>query len=165
MPVSEATLRAGTMCPSSTCSNPGISTSHMCVEHTVFPSGNLMLRGLGAICTFCMGVSAITNIVVAPVSAIPCVLGINGRVVCTLCAHTSLGDTLEVTAVLSSSSELLIWVGYKTGSLINEFKQLNPNCSAPHHHMVGSWDLCIAFVHASYPAKIYCPELARVYPS
>ena len=166
MPISEATLRAGTMCPSSTCGNPGISTSHMCVEHTVFPSGNFMLRGLGEICTFCMGVSAITNTVVAPVSAIPCELGINGRVVCTLCAHTSLrGDRLEVTTVLSSSSEVLIWVGYKTGSSINEFKHLNPNCSAPHRHMVGSWDLCIAFVHASYPAAIYCPEFARVYPS
>ena len=112
----EATLRAGTMCPSSTCGNPGISTSHMCVERTVFPSGNFMLRGLGAISTFCMGVSAITNTVVAPVSAIPCELGINGHVVCTICAHTSLHDTLEVTTVLSLSSELLIWVGFKTGS-------------------------------------------------
>jgi len=69
------------MCPSSTCGNPGISTSHMCVERTVFPSGNLMLRGLGAIHTFFMGVSTITNTVVAPVSAIPCVLGFNGRVI------------------------------------------------------------------------------------
>jgi hypothetical protein len=93
------------MCPSSTCGNPGISTSHMCVERTVFPSGNFMLRGLGAIRTFCMGVSAITNTVVAPVSAIPCELGINGSVVCTLCAHTLLCDTFKVTTVLSSSSE------------------------------------------------------------
>jgi hypothetical protein len=153
------------MCPLSTCSNPGISTSHMCVDRTVFPSGNFMLRGLGATRTFCMGVSAITNTVVAPVSAIPCELGTNGSVVCTLCAHTLLFDTFEVTTVLSSSSKVLIWVGYKTGSLINEFKHLNPNCSAPHRHMVGSWDLCIAFVHASYPAAIYCPEFARVYPS
>ena len=165
MPISEATFRAGTMCPSSTCGNPGISTSHMCVDRTVFPSGNFMLSGLSAIRTFCMGVSAITNTVVAPVSAIPCELGINGSVVCTLCAHTLLCDTFEVTTVLSSSSEVLIWVGYKTGSSINEFKHLNPNCSAPHRHMVGSWDLCIAFVHASYPAAIYCPEFARVYPS
>jgi hypothetical protein len=112
-----------------------------------------------------MGVSAITNTVGAPVSAIPCELGIIGSVVCTLCAHTLLCDTFEVTTVLSSSSEVLIWVGYKTGSLINEIKHLNPNCSAPHCHMVGSWDLCIAFVHASYPAAIYCPEFARVYPS
>ena len=153
------------MCPSSTCGNPGISTSHMCVDRTVFPSGNFMLRGLGAIRTFCMGVSAITNTVVAPVSAIPCELGINGSVVCTLCAHTLLCDTFEVTTVLSSSSEVLIWVRYKTGSSINEFKHLNPNCSAPHCHMVGSWDLCIAFVQASYPAAIYCPEFAQVYPS
>ena len=154
------------MCPSSTYGNPGISTSHMCVDRTVFPSGNFMLSGLGAIRTFCMGVSAITNTVVAPVSAIPCELGINGSVVCTLCAHTLLcRATFEVTTVLSSSSELLLWVGYKTGSSINEFKHLNPNCSAPHRHMVGNWDLCIAFVHASYPAAIYCPEFARVYPS
>ena len=166
MPMSEATLRAGTMCPSSTCGNPGISTSHMCVERTVFPSAFFMVSGFVALRTFCMGVSAITNTVVAPVSAIPCELGIIGLVLCTLCAHTSLRvDTFEVTIVMSSSSEVLIWVGYKTGSSINEFKHLNPNCSAPHRHMVGSWDLCIAFVHASYPAAIYCPEFARVYPS
>ena len=70
----------------------------------MFPSGNFMLRGLGAIRTFRMGVSAITNTVVAPVSAIPCELGINGGVVCTLCAHTVCFDTFEVTTVLSSSS-------------------------------------------------------------
>ena len=165
MPISEATFRAGMMCPSSTCINPGVSTSHMCVERTVFPSGNFMVRGLGAIRTFCIGVSAITNNVVAPISAIPCELGINGSVVCTLCAHTFLCDTFEVTNVVSSSSEALIWVGYKTGSSINDFKHLNPNCSAPHRHMDGSCDLCIAFVHASYPAAIYCPEFAQVYPS
>jgi len=161
MPIKEATFRAGTMCPSSTCINPGISTSHMCVERTVFPSGNF----IPAIRTFCIGVSAITNTVVAPVSAIPCELGINGSVVCALCAHTFLCDTFEVITVLSSSSEALIWVGNKTGSSLNDFKHLNPNCSAPHHYMVGSCDLCIAFVHASYPAPIYCPEFARVYPS
>ncbi len=153
------------MCPSSTCGNPGISTSHMCVERTVFPSGNFMLRGLDAIRAFCIGVFAITNTVVAPVSAIPCELGINGSAVCTLCAHTLLYDTFEVTTVLSSSSEVFVWVGYKTGFSINEFKHLNPNCSAPHRHMVGSWDLCITFVHVSYPAAIYCPEFVRVYPS
>ncbi len=153
------------MCPSSTCGNPGISTSQMCVERTVFPSGNFMLRGLGAILTFCMGVFAITNTVVAPVSAIPCELGINGSVVCTLCAHTLRCHTFEVTTVLSSSSEVFVWVGYKTGSSINDFKHLIPNCSAPHRHMAGSWDLCIAFVHASYPAEMYCPEFLRVYPS
>ena len=166
MPISEATLRAGTMCPSSTCGNPGISTSQMCVERTVFPSGNFMLRGLGAIRTLRMGVSAITNTVVAPVSAIPCELGINGEVVCMLCTHTLCFDTFDVTTVLSSSSTVLfVWVGYKTGSPINDFKHLISNCSAPHRHMVGSWDLCIAFVHASYPAEIYCPEFSRVYPS
>jgi len=72
MLISEATLRAGTMCPSSTYCYPGISTSHMCVERTIFPSGNLMLMGFGAIRTFCMGVSFITHKVVHPISAIPC---------------------------------------------------------------------------------------------
>jgi hypothetical protein len=93
----------------------------MCVERTVFPSGNFMMRGLGAIRTFRMGVSAITNTVVAPVFAIPCELGINGGVVCMLCAHTLCFDTFEVTTVLSSSSEVFVWVGYKTGSPINDF--------------------------------------------
>ncbi len=80
-------------------------------------------------------------------------------------AHISRRDVLEVTTVLLSSSTLFIWVGYKTGSDTNDFKHLNPNCSAPHRHMVGSCNLCIALVHASYPAAIYCPELAQVYPS
>ena len=152
------------MCPSSTCGRPGISTSHMHMECTIFSSGNLMLRGLDAICTFFLGVSAITNTVVAPISAIPCVLGISGHLIWMLWMHTSHLDALEVTTVLLLSSKLFIWVGYKTGSSINDFIHLNPNCSAPHHHMVGSCDLCIAFVHASYPTAIYCPELAWVYP-
>ena len=79
--------------------------------------------------------------------------------------HISRRDVLEVTTVLSPFSTLLIWVGYKTGSETNDFKHLNPNCSAPHRHMVVNCDLCIALVHASYPAAIYCPKLARVYPS
>jgi hypothetical protein len=74
-------------------------------------------------------------------------------------------DVLEVTTVLSSTSTLFIWVGYKTGSVPNELIRLCPNCSAPHRHMVGSCDVCIALVHASYPAAIYWPELARLYPS
>ncbi len=69
-----------------------------------------MFSGLGAIRIFFMGVFDITNSVVAPVSAIPCELGINGGVVCTLCAHTLLSRaTFEVTTVLLSSSEVLIW--------------------------------------------------------
>jgi len=122
----------------------------------VFPSGNFMLRGLGAIRTFCMDVSAITNKVVAPISAIPCELGINGSVVCTLCAHTLLCDTFEVTTILLPSSEVLIWVGYKTGSLINEFKHLNPNCSAPHRHMVGSCHILSQSLRACIPLDDLC---------
>ena len=79
--------------------------------------------------------------------------------------HISCRDVLEVTTVLSSSSTLVIWVVYKTVSDTNDFKRLDRNCSAPRHHMVGSCDLCIALVHVSYPAAIYYPELALVYPS
>ena len=165
MPIREATLRAGTMCPSSTCGRPGILTSHMCVEQTIFPLGIFLFRGSGAICTFYMGVLAITNTDVAPVSATPCVLGILGHPIWMLGVHNSCRDVLEGTTVLSLSSMLSIWVGSKTGSETNDFKHFNPNCSAPHRHMVGSCDLWTAFVHASYPATIYCPELERVYPA
>ena len=79
--------------------------------------------------------------------------------------HISRRDVLEVTTVLSPFSTLLIWVGYKTGSETNDFKHLNPNCSAPHAHMISSCDLRIALVQASYPTAIYCPELAWVCPS
>jgi len=67
------------MCPSSTCGRPGISTSLMCVECTIFPSGKFMFSGLDAMHTFFMGVFAITNTDVASVSAIACVLEIHGR--------------------------------------------------------------------------------------
>ena len=56
-----------------------LSTSHMCVECTIFPSGKFMFSGLDAMHTFFMGVFAITNTDVAPVSAIACVLGFRGR--------------------------------------------------------------------------------------
>jgi hypothetical protein len=79
MPIREATLRAGMMCPSSTCGRPDILTSHMCVECTIFPSRIFMLRGLGAIHTFFTGVLAITNTNVALVSATECVLGVLGQ--------------------------------------------------------------------------------------
>jgi hypothetical protein len=146
------------MCPLSTCGKPGISTSHMCMECTISPSGKFMLRGFGASRTFFMGVFAITITDVAPISVTASVLGIIGRLIWMLGAHNSHRDGLEVTTVLSLSSMLLIWVGYKAGFETNDFTHLNPNYSAP-HCMVGNCNLCIALVHASYPAAMYCPKL------
>ncbi len=39
IPISDATVRSGTMCPSNTYGNPGISRSQICVDFTIVPSG------------------------------------------------------------------------------------------------------------------------------
>jgi hypothetical protein len=75
------------MCPSNTCGNPGISRSHICVDFTFVPSGNLILRGFVGRHTFFIGVFFMTNMDVAPVSTTACVMGIDGFLGCTLDAH------------------------------------------------------------------------------
>ena len=101
-----------------------------------------------------------------PVSATACVLGIIGRL--------GYEQLVCITRAVMSFIWLKffrhhpfyqLWWGYKAGFETNDLKYLNPNCSAPHRHMFGNCDLCIALVHVSYPATIYCPELARSYPS
>ena len=77
---------------------------------------------------------------VAPVSATACVIGIDGFLGCTLDAHICcrLLDKLSVTTVLSSSSTMLFWLGYKVGVEINESRHFNSTFSAPHHHILGN---------------------------
>ena len=78
IPTSDATVSLGTMWPSNTCGNPGISRSHICVDFTIVPSGKLLLRRFVVGHIFFMGVFFMTITNVAPVSATACVMDING---------------------------------------------------------------------------------------
>ena len=140
IPTSDSTVSLGTMCPSNTCGNPGISRSHICVDFTIVPSGKLILRGFVVGRTFFIGVLFMTNTDVAPVSATACVMVIDGFLRCTLDAHICRCwfDKLSVTTVMSSMSMTMFWVGYKVGSETNEFKHFTSTCSAPHHHILGN---------------------------
>ncbi len=50
-----------------------MTTSHVCVDFTIAPSGKLILNGCIAICTLSIFNPSITNKEVAPVSATACV--------------------------------------------------------------------------------------------
>jgi hypothetical protein len=134
IPISNATVRSGTMCPSNTYGNPGISRSHTCVDFTIVPSGKLILRGFVAGCTFFIGVSFMTIIDIAPVSGTACVMGIVGLLGGLRCRI----DTLEVTTFVSSLSLCILVVGYKVGDKTNDFTHLCVTCFAPHRHVVGN---------------------------
>ena len=128
------------MCASNTCGNPGISRWHICVDFTIVPSGKLILRGFVVGHTFFIGVFFVTITDVAPVSAIACVMGIDGFLGCMLDAHICWHwfDKLSVTTVILSLSTTMVWVGYKVGSETNEFKHFTSTCSAAHHHILGN---------------------------
>ncbi len=106
------------MCPSSTCGNPGISRSHICVDRTTKPSGKLILSGFVAGRTFFMlGVFFMIIIDVASVSATACVMGINGSLGCMLDAHICCRrvDKLSVTTGCHRSLSLCFGWGTKYG--------------------------------------------------
>ncbi len=87
IPTSDATVSSGTMWPSNTCGNPGISRLHICVGFTNLPSGKLIMSGFVVGRIFFMGVFFMTITNIAPVSATPCVMGIDGFLRFTLDAH------------------------------------------------------------------------------
>ena len=70
IPRSDAIVISGTMWPVYLMGKPGIVTTQMCVDCTFVPSGRLIDMGFVARHFFCTLVSFITNMDVAPVSAI-----------------------------------------------------------------------------------------------
>jgi hypothetical protein len=70
MPMSDATVKDGTMCPNKTVGNPGIIMSQTCVDLTFFPSGKLMVSGLVAMHLLTTSTPSMIKMDVAPVSAI-----------------------------------------------------------------------------------------------
>ncbi len=139
MPIRDATVSEGTMCPFKTIGRPGLFMSHICVDITCFLSGKLIVRDFFAMCLLTMSMLSITKIDVTPVSAIAwfvaitiafkyCVVGLpniclaiamsNGRAWrLVVCAEMRLVlDTLEVTtmtSLLSLPASDLIKVGSK----------------------------------------------------
>ncbi len=73
MPMRDAIVMPGTMCPVNTVGRPGIVMSQMCVDVTLLPSGRLIVIGSLVLRRFLTGVPFIMNIDVAPVSAMACV--------------------------------------------------------------------------------------------
>ena len=70
MPIRDATVNEGTMCPNRIVGKPGMATLQTCNDLTFFPSGRLMVRGVVAIHLFMTLTPSIIKIDVAPVSAI-----------------------------------------------------------------------------------------------
>ncbi len=81
IPNREAIYNSRTMCPTKVVGRPGSIISHICVDITWHPSANATFRGQVVICLLRTGVSSITNICVAPESAIAslCVMVPCGR--------------------------------------------------------------------------------------
>ena len=70
MPMSNAMLREGTMCPKRIVGKPGICMSHTCVYLICFPSGKLIVRGDIAGHLLSTSAPSIIKMEVAPMSAI-----------------------------------------------------------------------------------------------
>ena len=75
IPRRDAIAKPGTMCPVRIFGNPGMIMSHMCIDFTMPPFGRLILRGAAVVHTLFMGVPTMTNMEVAPVSAMECDVG------------------------------------------------------------------------------------------
>ncbi len=75
IPKSEAIERSGMMCPVNITGSPSIFISHICVDMTWRPSASATLSGFIVGRLFIMGVPSITNICVAPESAMACFVG------------------------------------------------------------------------------------------
>ncbi len=73
MPIIDAIVRCGTMCPVKTVGNPGIVISQICVDLTFQLSGMLMVKGLGLTRLLTTPTPSIMKMDVAPVSAIACI--------------------------------------------------------------------------------------------
>jgi hypothetical protein len=75
IPKSEAIERSGMMCPINVTGSPSIFILHICVDMTWHPSASATLSGILVGRLFITGVPSITNICVAPESAMACFVG------------------------------------------------------------------------------------------
>ncbi len=174
IPNREAIDNSGTMCPTRVVGRPGSIISHICVDITLRPSANATFRGQVVIRLLRTGVLFITNICVAPESAIaslgvmvPC-----GRdcFVWTFVVNAVWysmfvpPETLDVTTVMSS----LLMVVYLSGvnvmlgsnAVVITENGLHLQASslpiAPNRHNCGKTVLWRFLVQHLYPASMYC---------
>ncbi len=76
MPIRDAIVIPGMICPVNIVGRPGMVMSQMWVETTLLPLGKVMMIGWSARCKFLTGVPFIMMIEVAPMSAMACVTAI-----------------------------------------------------------------------------------------
>jgi hypothetical protein len=124
IPISDAMVIPGTMCPVNTVGRPSIVMLQMCVDVTLLPSGKLIVIGLLALRRFLTGVPFIMKINVAPVSAIAfdvafVIAFTHSHCLMKAAAAAYFVVQLDVIIVASSSScganaaiWLVDWVGY-----------------------------------------------------
>ncbi len=133
MPMRDAIINDGTMCPVNIVGRPGILISHTCVDWTFLPSGKLIVRGDTAIRLLSMATPSMVKMEVVPVSAIAwlsaivralrnCGIGLpqsaltiaaikdNALFVCTGFVDAQL-EVITVAVSSSSYDDMLIWVG------------------------------------------------------
>ncbi len=114
--IREAMDNPGTICPMRIIGSHGMMMSHMCVERTMSPFGRLMERGSVAGHMLLMGMPAISNMDVAPMSAMECLFAnaiALGRPRQSANAKLCSLDLFVVTTVVSLSVLVLIVLGSK----------------------------------------------------
>jgi hypothetical protein len=133
MPMRDAIVKDGTMCPVNIVGRPGILISHTCVDWTFVPSGKLIVRGDTTIHLLSMAAPSMMKMEAAPMAAIAWLAAIvrtlrncgirlpqSALTIAVikdnaLFVHTGFVDAqLEVITVAVSSSsydDVLIWVG------------------------------------------------------
>jgi hypothetical protein len=191
IPISNATFNDGTICPVTIVGRPGILMSQTCVDTTFLPSGKLMVSGSVAMHLLSTSAPSMMKMEVAPVLAMAwfvaiviafkyCGIGLPNNIRAAMAivrrafmATRRVVETLDVATVTSLSSILTgVDVGLGSrGVVYAEIKLLHlfarPNLSATHRQVFllpeGKTDLCIPFVHGSYPAAMNCCALLRVY--
>ncbi len=72
IPKSDAIAKFGTICPVNVVGSPGMLMSHICIDLTCLPSGRLIVNGFVAGRLFSTLTPSMTNMDVAPVSAMAC---------------------------------------------------------------------------------------------
>ncbi len=185
IPISDATFNDGTICPVSVANRPRILMSQTCVDTAFLPSGKLMVSGSVAMRLLSTSAPSMMKMEVAHVSAMVwfvamviafkyCGMGLPNNIRAATAivrrafmATRRVGEILDVATVTLSSSILTgcdVGVGSR-GVVYAEIKILHlfarPKLSAPHCQLFllpkGKTDLCIPFVHRSYPAAMnYC---------
>ena len=70
MPINDAIVNLGTICPVKIVGRPGIVMSHMCVDFTLLLSGKLIVNSCDKGCKLLTGVPSMINMEVALVSVI-----------------------------------------------------------------------------------------------